>query len=811
MRDFLRDVRLALRRLRRTPGFTVIATLTLALGIGGTTAVFSLVHGVVLKPLAFRDAERLVVVSESLTGPGMKIPSLPASANHFERWRREARSFENMTALRWIGMTLASASGPREVGAAIVTSGFFGTLGAAPRLGRDFTAEDDQPERNRVVVVTDRFWRNELGASPAAVGRPVRLDGEPHEVIGVLPPGFRFPQSGILTAYDAETPLVDVFKPIAFRNRPIHVDYNYAVIARLRPGVAERAALAELNVIEAAIAAQIGERTRLEAVTLPFQGALVGKSRTGLLAALAAVGAVLLIACLNLANLLIARASGRRREMAIRVALGAGRRLLLREAFAESLCLAACGGGAGALLAWLTVEVFLRRVPIPLPRLDEVSVDATVLAFAAGVTLLCAFLFGLAPAWRTARTVPQEALESGRRGAGDGAGGHRLRSLLVGAEAALSALLLVIAGLLVHSFARVMARDTGVTAKNVSVVQVALTPPAYKDNGRCAAAWSALEERVSRIPGVTSAGLISQLPFTREQNIAPMLAKGAPSTPFWERPLVNIRYITPGYFDAAGIRVLAGRVFRADEREAPPVLLSESAARKLWPGGEDPVGREFQFGGEGYVRVGGVVADVPVASLEKDSASVVYQAYWVNPWRRTAIVARSPLEPQALDAALRRAVWDVEPSIPVPAPKAMGRLVSESVSNRRFDLALVALFAATALGLACLGVYGLLSYSVTRRTSEIGLRMALGASAGAVAGQMLRSGMAPVAWGLGAGLAAAAGVTRLVEGMLFGVKTLDTATFAAAPAALGLAALGACLIPALRAARIDPATALREE
>lgn len=811
MRDFLRDLRYAARFLRRTPGFTLTATLTLALGIGGTTAVFSLVHNIVLKPLAYRDADRLVVVSESLSGPGLKIPPLPASSNHFYRWRGEARSFENMTALRWVSMTLTGANGPREVGAATVTASFLGTLGVQPRLGRDFAPAEDQAGQNRVVLVTDRFWRSELRASPDAVGRTVRLDGEPHEVIGVLPPEFRFPQSGILTAYDAETPLVDVLKPIALRNGPINADYNYAVIARLRPGAPPQTALAELNAIQAAIAAEIGERTRLEAIVAPFQGALVGKSRTGLIAALAAVGAVLLIACLNLANLLIARASNRRREMAIRAALGAGRRLMLRQAFAESLCLAALGGGAGVALAWLTVEVFLRRVPIPLPRLDEVGVDGVVLTFAAGVTLLCALLFGLAPAWRAARTDPQEALERGRRGAGDGVGGHRLRSLLVGTEAALSALLLVIAGLLVHSFARVMSRDTGVAAENVSTVQIAWTPAAYKNQERVGVAWRALEERLSRIPGVSSAGLISQLPFTREQNMAPALAKGAPATPFWERPLLNIRYVTPGYFEAAGIRVTAGRVFRADEREATPVLLSRSAARKLWPGGEDPVGREFQIGGGGFVRVGGVVADVPVASLEKDSASVMYQAYWANPWRRTSIVVRSGLDPQTLDAALRRAVWEVEPAIPVPVPKTMARLVSDSVSSRRFDLALVVLFAATALGLACLGVYGLLSYSVARRTNEIGLRIALGASAGAVAGHVVRSGMTPVACGLCVGVAASVGLTRLVQGMLFGVKPLDGAALAAVPVVLGAAALAACLVPALRAARIDPATALRQE
>ena len=812
MSGIFQDLRYAVRLLLKTPGFSLIAVATLALGIGGATAVFSLVNTILLKPLPFHDPDRLVLILESMPGMRARYPTLPACANHFERWRQQAGSFENMAALRWVGMTLSNSAQPRNVGAALVSSGFLGTLGVSPRLGRDFAAEEDQPGKEQVVIVTDRFWRSELAASSAVIGRSIRLDGQPHEIIGVLPSGFRFPKSGMLTSYDAETPVVDVFKPIAFRYKPLHSEYNYAVVGRLRSGLSIREAVSELNVIQAAIAAQIGGGTELEAVVRPFQGSLVGKSKAGLLLALAAVSAVLLIACVNLANLLLARGSGRRREMAIRAALGAARRHLLRQALAESLCLALGGGGIGVVVAGLVVSLFVRQAPVPLPRLEEVGVDGMVLAFAAAVTSGCVLLFGLLPAWRTARADPQEALQTGRRAGGDSVGGHRLRSFLVGAEVALSALLLVVAGLLLHSFIRVMARDRGVEAQHVAAVEIALTPPGYADDARCISAWGSLEDRISRLPGVTSVGLISQLPFTREQNLSPALPKEAAPIPTFERPIVNLRYVTPGYFETVGIRLLSGRIFQPDERQVRLAVISRSVARTLWPG-QDPIGREFRESSDKppYSRVVGVVADVPVASLQGDSARIVYHPYWDNPWRRVSIVLRSAVDPRALSPAIRRAIWEVEPEIPVPAPKTMARLISDSVSSRSFDLALAVLFSATALLLACLGVYGVLSYSVARRTGEIGVRLALGASASAVALQVLRRGMAPVVLGLGVGLAAALAAARLFQSMLFEVPALDLATFLAVPVLLGLAALAACLIPTLRAARIHPMAALRYE
>jgi putative ABC transport system permease protein len=541
---------------------------------------------------------------------------------------------------------------------------------------------------------------------------------------------------------------------------------------------------------------------------------MVGDVRTGLYLVLAAVGTVLLIACVNLANLLLVRGSARRREMAIRTALGAGGRRLLRQAMVESLCLAVVGGSLGVAVAYRVVDVFVRYSPVSLPRLAEVGVDGNVLAFAAAVSLLCALLFGLAPAWRSARVDPQEALQTGVRSGGDGTGGHRLRSVLVGAEVALSSMLLVVAGLLVHSFMRVMSRDTGLGVRNVVAVEITLPPTAYGDADptRRTAAYSAMLDRVARLPGVSGAAAVSQLPLTREYELRAFLPREAVPIPWMERPMANQRWITPGYFDASGIQLRSGRTFREDDREGRPIVISETVAKTFWPG-QNAVGREMRDYTDKppFLRVVGVAADVPVASLEKDSAMVVYAPYWDEPQLSMAIVVRTAMDPAGLASSIRKAVWEVEPEVPVPEPKTMRRLVSESVGARRFNLALVALFAATALSLACLGIYGLLSYSVAQRTGEIGVRLAFGARAVDIGLLVLRRGMLPVIVGLAIGLAVAVGFSRLLASMLFEVAPLDAATFLAAPALLVVVALAACLIPAFRAARIPPMLALRYE
>ncbi|MCP5120193.1 MAG: ABC transporter permease [bacterium] len=811
MDRLLRDIRFAIRALRSSPAFSLAAVGTLALGIGGTTAVFSLVSGIILEPLNYPEPEQLVLLNESAPVFGDRYPFVPVSANHFETWRDEAESFTSMAAMRWRTMALTDFGEPVELGAAGVSADFFRTLGTTPRMGRDFTAEDDQPGADGVVIITNRLWRGRLGASPSILGQTLHLDGQTYEVIGVLSPDFRWPRAKLIDNFADDVPTVDVFKPIAFRNKPIQGEHNYNAIGRLRPGVSPRQAVAELNVIQAAISKQIGGGFELEAHVRPLRETLTGKTRAGLLLALAAVGAVLLIACVNLANLLLVRGSIRRREMAIRTALGATGQHLLRQAFIESLCLASAGGLIGVAVAHYVVGVFVRYGPLSLPRLDEVSVDGEVFAFAAAVTLICALVFGLVPAWRTAQTNPREALQGGRGAGRDGADGHRLRSIFVGAEVGLSTALLVAAGLLVHSFVRVMARDTGLKGHNVAAVEVSLPRAGYNAERRLAT-WAFIVARLERLPSVLGVAAINQLPFTREQGVNAIMAKDAPPVPKTEWPMTNNRYVSPGYFQAVGLGFLSGRSFRDDEREECPVVISQSIAEIFWPG-QDPVGREIRSyrGNKTPLRVIGVVRNVPVASLERDSDRIVYHPWWENPRNAMALVVRTGMDPDGLAGTIRKAVWEVEPAVPVPDPKTLARLATDSVSGRRFDLALVSLFAVTALLLACLGVYGLLSYSVAQRTGEIGIRLALGARAFQVGVHVLHNGMRPVVVGLGIGLATALGLTRLLESMLFEVSALDTATFLVVPAILAAAALAACLIPALRAARIQPMTALRYE
>ncbi|MCP5119450.1 MAG: FtsX-like permease family protein [bacterium] len=614
-----------------------------------------------------------------------------------------------------------------------------------------------------------------------------------------------------MSSFASEMPEVDLFKPIAFRNKPLHGEYNYTVIGRLQPGVSPQEALAELNVIQAGIGKQIGGGFQLEATMSPFAETLTGKTRAGLLLAMAAVGSVLLIACVNLANLLLVRGSIRRREMAIRTALGASGRHLLRQAFVESLVLGVGGGLIGIAVAHRVVDLFVRYGPLSLPRLDEVSIDGAVLAFAGAATVLCVLVFGLVPAWRAARTNPQEALQAGRGSSHDSAGGHRLRSVFVGAEVALSTALLVAAGLLIHSFVRVMARDTGLDGLNVASVEVSLPRTGY-NNKQKLAAWESMVGRLEGLPGVLGAGAISQLPFTRETEVNPVQRTDAAATPKIEWPIVNRRHVSPGYFQTTGLRFLSGRTFRDDEREESPVVISRSVAESIWPG-MDPLGRELrQFDdSRPLLRVIGVVRNVPVASLEHDADMVVYHPYWEDPRRGMALVVSSAMDPSGLSSAIRKVVWEVEPNVPVPEPKTLASVMTDSVSARRFELGMVSLFAGTALLLACLGVYGLLAYSVAQRTGEIGIRLALGARAAQVAFHILRQGMRPVVVGLAAGLVAAMAITRLLESMLFEVAALDTATFLAVPAVLSAAALAACLIPVLRAARVQPMTALRYE
>ena len=811
--NMVRDFGYAGRTIRKNPAFTVTAVLTLALGIGGTTAVFSLVQGILLKPLPYPDPDRLVAIVESLPAVRDRYPVVPVNAAHFQTWRDKAESFEHLALFTWDTFTLTGLGEPRQVSVAQVSTSFLPTLGVEPQRGRGFADEEDDPgSTHRAAVVTDSFWRQHFGKDAAINGQTILLNGAAHEIVGVLPAGFRFPEFQRVQVFAADLPEVHILKPIEIpkANLDPNGNFNYGALGRLRPGIPAAQAEAELNVLQAGIAQGIGQDMQLEGYIFPLHTRIVGQAQRGLLLALGAVGLVLLIACVNIANLALARSSTRNRELAVRAALGAGSSALLRQSLVESLCLAFLGGLLGTAGAYVGVTLFVRGALADLPRLAEVGLDGSVLAFAALCTVGSSILFGLAPAFRASRVDPQEILRRQGRGSTEARGAGRLRNALAGTEVALSVLILIGAGLLLHSLFRVMSRERGFSVDNVITAEISL--PAAYERPRRLEAQQAILRALEQLPGVRSAGIVTMLPVTRENNVSPVLSKEAGPVPMMERPMANIRWASPGYFETLGIALRAGRVFQEGDSTEKPVVISESVARRLWPG-EDPIGREIrEFTDKPpYLQVVGVVADVPVASLEGGSTMVVYRPFWEGPRTQMSFALRTTVDAASLAGAIRQAVWAVDSQIPAPELRTMQQIVSDSVSERRFDTLLVSVFGGVSLLLACLGVYGVVSYSVARRTNEMGIRVALGSQPNQVRRLVLGQGMRPVVFGLVAGLLGAVAAARLLQNMLFEIGPLDPVTFVAVPLVLLLAALAACYFPARRAASVNPVIALRHE
>ncbi len=808
------DLRYALRTLARERGFAVVAVATLALGIGANTAIFSLVHGILLKPLPFRDPDRLYAVREIVGQVAHLHPTVPVNARHFFEWREQCRSIEQIAAISLSRMTLAGAGEPEEAPLAAVSASLFPMLGVTPQLGRSFLEEEDAPGRDQVVLLSDSLWRRRFSAERNILGRQIRLDGKSFTVIGVLPPGFRFPSHEYVGDWQRVGPRIDVFKPIAFRRDQLEMmgEFNYGAIARLKPGVTPQQALSELNVLQTRLARASGENVDLRAWLRPLHDQLAADARRALLVLMAAVGAVLLIVCVNLANVLLARATGRGRDAAIRAALGAGPGRLVRQALAEAAVLALFGGLLGAGAAYLCVRFVLAVAPVNVPRLEEVTVDGPVLVFAILISALTALLFGGLPAWRLAAAQPLDALKAGGRALTEARRGLRLRRALVAFEVALSTVLLAAAGLLLSSFLRLMNTEKGFEVERVLAADIALPPARYAKAEQRTAFYDRLLEKVRSIPGVIAAGHSSLLPLQGEANITILTLAGDRRRPF-ERPLAYFRVVSPEYFRTLGIPVLRGRVFEERDRSRRTIILSERAAARLWPG-EDPIGKLLHDGDtdDPLMEVIGVAGDVRVASLEKDPGNVMYFPHWHRRVRpRASLVVRTAMDPLAAARALRAAVWSIDPEVPVAELQTMQEVVDASVAERRFQMGLVAAFAAAALLLAAIGIYGVVSYAVARRRNEIGIRLALGARAADVRGMVLRQGMAPVAAGLAAGIAGALALGRLLGSLLYQVKPADPIILASVAAVLAAVALAACWVPALRATRTDPMTALRYE
>lgn len=807
------DLRFAVRTLVRTPAFTVVAILSLALGIGASTALFSLVNAVVLKPLAYREPGRLVLVREVVPALAHIYPTLPTNIQHFRFWQEQARSFDSLAALS-SGESMLLMGGETEViGGASISASLFDTLGVQPQMGRTFLPGEDQPGKSQVVIITDGLWRRRFGASPTIVGQNIQLSGGKFLVVGVLPASFHFPKNNDLGPLTRLAERTEYFLPLGQVLQGWGGDYDYVVFGRLRQGVPQSQGLAELNRLEKRIAKEHQLDAGLHVQVRPLQEVISSPVRTSLAVLLSAVLLLVLIVCVNLANLLLARGNARAREFSLRIALGASRGRLLVSALVETVLLACAGGLLGLVAARSALTLFARTAPVDLPRIDEVQIDGRVLAFAFALSLFCGLLFGLLPALRLSLSDPQNALRGGSHTSSGSRQGLHLREWLVGAEVSLSTLLLVLAGLLVSSLWHVLRVERGFAYDRALEVRLSL-PSRYRSNQDRAGVFDLAVERLRAIPGVRAAAVASRVPLTGESNVNHVVVQGAddgaldPVTR--QLVMINVRFIGRDYFSALGIPLLRGRAIEDADRERNVAVVSVGLATKLWPG-QNPLGKVLSSGsGVNNAEVVGVVADVHGTQLERDPTLIVYVPYWKSAFQVSRLVVRSSADSHTLPEDVRRVIQSIDSGIPAPKMRTMGEIVAESVTGRRFQMDVAVAFAVAALLLAALGIYGVVAYGITLRRRELGIRIALGARAGQVRRLVVWQGLRPVALGLGCGMVVALAAGRLIRSLLFGISATDGWTLVTISVALASIATLACLMPAHAVAKIDPAGVLRE-
>jgi putative ABC transport system permease protein len=806
MNTFWQDLRYGARVLLKNPGFTLIAVLSLALGIGANTAIFSLVDAVLLRPLPFHEPERLVMVWEDATSLGFPR-NTPAPANYAD-WKAQNQVFEDMAALSWDNFALTEEGEPEKVEAQAVTANFFPLLGVKPMLGRAFTQEEDRPGANRVVLISYGLWQRRFGGDPALIGKDILLDGQKRTVLGVMPPGFQF----LSKVTGLWVPIA--FSPEALANRGGHY---LTVVARLKPGVTLAQARADIAAITRRINQDHPTRFELGSVVISLREQLAGDVRPALLVLLVAVGFVLLIACANIANLLLARGAARYREIAVRTALGAGRRRIVRQLLTESVLLAVAGGVAGLLCAWLSFSFLKQLIPGGMALNAGVSIDARIFSFTLVLSVLTGVIFGLAPALQAAKVDLNEALKQGGGRTGTGAGHRRLRGALVVTEIALALVLLVGAGLLIQTFLRLRALDIGVNPENVLTLRTTLPRNKYTELPKRAAFYQPVLERVRALPGVVSAGFTTAVPLTWKGGTNSFTVEGREPGPGQD---ANSRQASVGYMETIGIKLRQGRFFdEHDDAQAQPVaIINETMVRQYWPGG-NALGKRFKLGQvdsqQPWVMVVGIIGDIKEMGLEAPPKAEMFfpyqqmsNAFWNAP---RDLVVRTAGDPLSVVTAVRQAIWSVDPTQPVSNIRTMDEILSEEVAQRRIGMTLLVAFAALALLLASLGIYGVLSYAVTQRTPEIGIRMALGAGRQEVVRMVLADGMRLATAGVAIGLGVSLALTRLMTGLLFGVSASDPRTLTGVTLLLTAVALLACYIPARRAAKVDPMVALRYE
>jgi putative ABC transport system permease protein len=791
--------------LLKKPGFTFVAVITLALGIGANTAIFSVVNAVLLRPLPYAGSERLIAVWGRDTKAQDDHTFL--SFDDFNDYRQSSQSFDLLAGFtqRW-SFTLTGAGDAERINGFFASASAFPLLGVQPALGRGFNADEDKPGGMPVALLSYGLWQRRFGGDANIVGRPVTLDGEKLTVIGVMGPGFRWLEEG-----DLWRPLAQ--NPVVLRGRAVRAAFY---VGRLKPGVTREQAQAEMGTIAARLANQYPASNATIGVNLvPLHEEITGKVRPALWALLGAVGLVLLIACVNVANLLLARSRSRSRELAVRVALGATRRRLVTQLLTESLLLAMVAGAAGLLLAFWGVDLLVNLSPADLPRRSEIGLDRGVLFFTALLSALTGIIFGLAPAMQSSRADLTESLKEGSRGTG-GAGRRRALSLLVVAEVALALVVVTASGLLLRSFVKLQGVAPGFNTENALSFDLPL-PSRYQDANARLAFYQRFYSRIETLPGVVAVGDVTRLPLAgRAGNPTTMLAiEGAQVAP-GERPQVDFRRAGRDYFRAMNIPLAAGRLFNERDTPAtePVAIINQIAAQRFFPG-QDPVGKRVGFGNAPtmpqWSRIVGVVGDIRHVGLQVEPRPEVYIAASQAPPFAPVVVVRSSTDPAALVSAIRAALREIDPDAPVFNVLTLRQIRYQSLEQPRFQVFLFGLFGGVALLLAVIGVYGVMAYSVAQRTHEVGIRVALGARRKDVMRLVVGEGMKLAVAGIALGIPAALVATRLLERLLFGVKAADVATYAAVALLLAAAAFVACFVPARKAARVDPMIALRRE
>lgn len=806
MDTLLQDIKYGFRLLFKNPGITVIAVIALSLGIGANTAIFSVVNSLLLKPLPYANSERLTLLNEN----SARLANMSVSYLNFIDWREQNQSFEYLAASRFQPYNMTSDGNPERVLAAQVSADMFGAIGVQPFMGRAYTEADDKPGAERTAVLTYAFWQERFGAQTDIIGQTITLSGNPYTVIGVFPQDFRtYPRGG--------TQVPQLWTPLGLMGDVFTTRGNHPgiyVTGLLKPGVTLEQAQTDMSLIAKRLEEQYPQSNTGNGIRVrSLHEVVVGDSRTPLFILLGAVGFVLLIACANVANLLLVRAAVRTREISVRVALGAGRMRIVRQMLTESTVLAIAGGVFGVFLAYWGINLLVAATAEYLPRINEVYIDKTVLAFTALLAVVTGIIFGLAPALQSSSPDLNDALKDSVRGTTGGR--NRLRNVLVVAEVSLAMVLLIGAGLLIRSFWQVSGASPGFNPDDLLTVNLTLPQTQYPDAESRRAFYNRLYPRLNSMPGVIAAGTIIPLPLGGGGWQTSFAVDGRERPAPGEFPLTDIARVSPGYFKTMGIPLLKGREFNERDHEEGPLvtIIDEQFAKKHFPD-EDPIGQRLVFGPPQnpiYREIVGIVGHVKNYGVDEESRVEMYQPYLQSPTAPITLLLRSKGDPNTLGTTVRNIVREIDPSLPVYNIRTMSSLVTLSIADRQLAAVLLTIFAAVALALASVGIYGVMSYAVSQRTHEIGIRMALGAGQGQVLGMVVRQGMALVGLGLLIGIVGSYGMTRWLESVLFNVSATDPMVFLAIPVILAVVALLASYIPARRAARVDPMVALRYE